>query len=68
MDVNAAAVMDLLSANNFPRLIHGHTHRPARHLITVASRQCERWVLPDWGAGRSGYLRVTAQGCQAIAL
>lgn len=65
MDVNAAAVMDLLSANDFPRLIHGHTHRPAKHLITVASRQCERWVLPDWSE-TGGYLQCDSSGCRAF--
>jgi UDP-2,3-diacylglucosamine hydrolase len=39
------------------RLVHGHTHKPARHSIQVDGRLCERWVLPDWyGAG--GYLQI----------
>lgn len=32
MDVNAVAVADVLRANGYPRLIHGHTHRPGRHV------------------------------------
>jgi UDP-2,3-diacylglucosamine hydrolase len=48
MDVNAGAVESLLRAHGYPRLIHGHTHRPARHEHNVDGRTCERWVLPDW--------------------
>jgi UDP-2,3-diacylglucosamine hydrolase len=29
-------------------MIHGHTHRPARHHLVVDGRDCERWVLADW--------------------
>lgn len=68
MDVNLNAVGTVLRAHGYPRIIHGHTHRPARHLHEVDGHVCERWVLPDWGVGRSGYLRVTAQGYQAITL
>lgn len=48
MDVNASAVEDLLRAHACPTLIHGHTHRPARHEHDVDGRECLRWVLPDW--------------------
>lgn len=48
MDVNASAVEDLLRAHAYPTLIHGHTHRPARHEHDVDGRECLRWVLPDW--------------------
>lgn len=48
MDVNADAVAGLLRAHAYPRLIHGHTHRPATHHLTVDGHACERWVLADW--------------------
>lgn len=48
MDVNLAAVADLLRANHYPRLIHGHTHRQKHHLHEVDGRICDRWVLGDW--------------------
>jgi len=47
-DVNAEAVAALLREHNYPRLIHGHTHRPARHSHTADGRRCERWVLGAW--------------------
>src|SRR5262249_9528340 len=62
MDVAPAAVEDALRSHGYPRLIHGHTHRPARHLHMVDGRECERWVLPDWYE-RGGYLRCDAGGC-----
>ena len=45
MDVAPAAVEDALRAHGYPRLIHGHTHRPARHVHVVDGHECERWVL-----------------------
>jgi len=48
MDVNADAVAALLRCHDFPTLIHGHTHRPARHVHIVDDKHCERWVLADW--------------------
>jgi UDP-2,3-diacylglucosamine hydrolase len=48
MDVSCDAVNDLLRQHHFPRLIHGHTHRPARHLHHLEGHTCERWVLGDW--------------------
>jgi UDP-2,3-diacylglucosamine hydrolase len=50
MDVNAAAVTDAFRASGAMRMIHGHTHRPAQHALTVDGRPCERWVLGDWHA------------------
>lgn len=67
MDVTPAAVEDLLRHHHYPRLIHGHTHRPARHLHVVDGRNCERWVLNDWYE-RGGYLSCDASGCRAVRL
>ncbi|HZW86898.1 MAG TPA: UDP-2,3-diacylglucosamine diphosphatase, partial [Gallionella sp.] len=50
---------------DLPRLIHGHTHRPARHEHMVDGNQCERWVLGDWYQHGSA-LRCDAQGCRNI--
>ncbi|NMG44644.1 UDP-2,3-diacylglucosamine diphosphatase [Aromatoleum toluvorans] len=56
MDVNAGAVDALLRAHDYPVLIHGHTHRPARHLHEVDGHVCERWVLSDWRGTATGLL------------
>lgn len=48
MDVNIDAVASLLREHGYPRLIHGHTHRPKRHEHVVDGHLCERWVLGDW--------------------
>jgi UDP-2,3-diacylglucosamine hydrolase len=48
MDVNLQAVNELLRENSYPRLIHGHTHRPAHHLHHLDEHTCDRWVLGDW--------------------
>ena len=67
MDVAPAAVEQALRSHGYPRLIHGHTHRPGRHVHRVDGRVCERWVLTDW-YGRAGYLRCDAAGCTAVDL
>lgn len=67
MDVTPAAVEKVLREYGYPRLVHGHTHRPAHHVHLVDGRKCERWVLTDW-YGRAGYLRCDREGCKAVAL
>lgn len=68
MDVNAAAVHALLRAHAYPDLlIHGHTHRPARHQLAVDGHSCQRWVLGDWYELGS-CLRLDASGCRSLPL
>ncbi|MGB8338704.1 MAG: UDP-2,3-diacylglucosamine diphosphatase, partial [Burkholderiales bacterium] len=62
MDVTESAVHDLLRQYKYPRLIHGHTHRPALHRHHVDGKTCERFVLKDWNE-TGGYLRCDASGC-----
>jgi len=61
MDVNAEAVCSLLRDHGYPRLIHGHTHRPARHLHHLDGHNCERWVLGDWDT-KANALRCDSSG------
>jgi UDP-2,3-diacylglucosamine hydrolase len=61
MDVNAAAVAGAFLRHGVRRMIHGHTHRPARHVHRLDGRDCERWVLPDWYVG-GGFLVADAAG------
>jgi UDP-2,3-diacylglucosamine hydrolase len=61
MDVNCDAVNELLRQHHYPRLIHGHTHRPARHLHHLDDHTCERWVLGDWD-GKANALRCNSNG------
>ncbi|VAW66886.1 UDP-2,3-diacylglucosamine diphosphatase [hydrothermal vent metagenome] len=48
MDVNADAVTQAFNENNVSIMIHGHTHRPAIHTLTVNDRAAKRIVLGDW--------------------
>jgi len=65
MDVAPATVEDVLRSHAYPRLIHGHTHRPARHEHVVDGRLCERWVLADWYE-QGSYLLCDAAGCHVV--
>jgi UDP-2,3-diacylglucosamine hydrolase len=67
MDVTPSAVEQALRDNDCDLLIHGHTHRPMRHVHEVDGRARERWVLPDWYE-RGGYLEVTPQSQRFIAI
>ncbi len=61
MDVSSEAVETLLRQFNYPRLIHGHTHRPAKHLHHPDGHTCERWVLGDWDS-HANALRCDSSG------
>jgi UDP-2,3-diacylglucosamine hydrolase len=69
-DANPTEAQALLTQHGVRRMIHGHTHRPARHQYPEG----ERFVLTDWdfdvpldegcaiGATRGGGLWVQADG------
>ncbi|MEK9775846.1 MAG: UDP-2,3-diacylglucosamine diphosphatase [Quisquiliibacterium sp.] len=61
MDVNAQAVHQAMRQAGVRQMIHGHTHRPARHQDPAGSGTL-RWVLPDWDAQtmRGGMLLAIA--------
>jgi UDP-2,3-diacylglucosamine hydrolase len=48
MDVSDAAVAAALRCADSSLLIHGHTHRPDIHRLTVDGRPATRIVLGDW--------------------
>lgn len=63
MDVNPSAVNQLLSQFDVPPIfIHGHTHRPNKHIHQIDGKICERWVLGDWYE-QGSYLMLDADGC-----
>lgn len=68
-DVDAEAARAWLGAAGAQALIHGHTHRPAEHLLGPGLR---RIVLSDWDAQadppRLEVLRLDAAGVQRVAL
>lgn len=60
-DVTPAEVERVMADLGVDLLIHGHTHRPARHALNVGGRPAERIVLGDWD--RHGwYLRAAPDG------
>ena len=68
MDASAIAIRAALTAHGCTRLIHGHTHRPGREDIQLASGSAERWVLSDWDTGRGDALELGAAGVRRIDL
>ena len=54
LDVNQQSVLDFFQLHGCPRLLHGHTHRPAVHSIPLeqpieGKSVAKRMVLGDWG-------------------
>jgi UDP-2,3-diacylglucosamine hydrolase len=67
MDVNADAIASLFDSSGAQIMIHGHTHRPARHDYPDGRT---RFVLPDWdcdtncdtAAPRGGWISIDRGG------
>lgn len=68
-DVTPDAVLALLRAHPGATLIHGHTHRPARHEYDLGEGvSAERWVIQDWHGETGGYLKLDESGISAHPL
>ena len=52
MDVNETTVAAYLRRNGATRLIHGHTHRPGEHRLSLNGREARRLVLAEWHQDR----------------
>jgi UDP-2,3-diacylglucosamine hydrolase len=65
MDVAPLAVEEAFVHSGCDVMIHGHTHRPGRHVHVVDGRERVRWVLPDWYA-KGGYLEASPEGVRAV--
>ncbi len=61
MDVAPDAVAAAFRVHGVPRMIHGHTHRPATHRLAVDGMPRTRHVMADWH-DRGHYLAVDADG------
>lgn len=60
-DVAPETVDATLARFGIDTLIHGHTHRPAIHDLTIDGRNCRRIVLGDWYE-QGSVLRVEPDG------
>ena len=67
MDVNDAAVADAFGRHGVSHMIHGHTHRPAVHAISLATGPAQRIVLGDWYT-QGSVLRVTPSSAELDVL
>ena len=65
MDVSPRAVERAFADSGADLLIHGHTHRPARHVHHVQGVERVRWVLADW-YDRATYLEASPDGIRPV--
>ncbi len=68
MDVNAETLRRFMTKQGARRLIHGHTHRPADHLLEVDGREARRLVLAEWHEDRGELLCLTPAGVRRETL
>ncbi len=66
MDVNPQAVISVMEKHHVQWLIHGHTHRPDVHRLTVNGEPAQRVVLGAWHTEGS-MVKVTPEGVELIA-
>jgi len=66
MDVNPQAVVGVMEKHQVQWLIHGHTHRPDVHDLTVNGEPAHRVVLGAWHTEGS-MIKVTPDGVELIA-
>lgn len=67
MDVNPGAVADALRRHDVGVLLHGHTHRPGVHALSVDGKPATRIVLGAWHEEGS-VLRWDADGFRLATL
>ena len=65
MDVNQEAVVATMLRQQVPLLIHGHTHRPAIHTLSLQGEPAQRAVLGAWHC-RGSMIQLDASGIQLI--
>ncbi|MGG6176641.1 UDP-2,3-diacylglucosamine diphosphatase [Pantoea allii] len=65
MDVNQQAVVEAMLRQQVPLLIHGHTHRPAIHDLSLNGERAQRAVLGAWHS-RGSMIQLDVSGIQLI--
>lgn len=65
MDVNQDAVAAAMLRQQVPLLIHGHTHRPAIHTLSLQGETAQRAVFGAWHS-RGSMIQLDASGIQLI--
>lgn len=65
MDVTPDEVITQMTQARVTRLIHGHTHRPARHTLNINGKAAERIVLGDWH-NQGWCIKADAHNCELI--
>lgn len=65
MDVTESEVVACLTSQQSHLLIHGHTHRPNIHQISIDSQPAQRIVLGDWYE-QGAWLKVTPDSMELM--
>jgi UDP-2,3-diacylglucosamine hydrolase len=68
MDVTPEEVLRQLRRHGVNHLVHGHTHRQARHPLDLDGQPAERWVLGDWREESASALQIDGADWQFVSL
>ncbi|MBY5927702.1 UDP-2,3-diacylglucosamine diphosphatase [Halomonas sp. DP8Y7-3] len=71
MDVTPDEVLSAMQQHDVKRLIHGHTHRPDVHPLTLTAAdgsktQGQRMVIGDWSSNEGWEVRIDGDGAPAL--
>ncbi len=68
MDVTPDEVLRVMQEAQTLTLIHGHTHRPQVHKVSLGEQQGQRIVLGDWreDSGEAFYARASSNGVELL--
>jgi UDP-2,3-diacylglucosamine hydrolase len=61
LDVTPEDVVQAMTEHQVQHFIHGHTHRPNVHTLTIDQQKATRYVLGDWGE-QAWYIRIDETG------
>lgn len=74
-NVTLEACATVVQTQSVNKLIHGHTHLPARHHETYGDQEWQRWVLSDWDLDhpevrlpKASALRIDGNGVRYLDL
>jgi len=65
-DINDNTFAETINTHKVTTVIHGHTHRPAEHSVTVGTQKVRRLVLGEWSANGAVIAVGDADNCDLV--
>lgn len=65
-DINEGTLLEVIDSTKVKRVIHGHTHRPFRHIHKHNNADYERMVLGDWKSDHAVVAVSDDNNCELV--